>query len=153
MKSKKLLKRINLILQDPAKNSNKFYDMVQISNTSFVASYGRIGRTPQEHEYSMGKWDEIYHSKVRKGYIDVSSCDIRVGSAIKTGDHRLALVIAILDFKDNKPFRLHMVRENGEHEYVLSGNISIGYLNPELITHCGFYPNLVKKYKELACGN
>ena len=55
------------------KQSNKFYNMIQISNTEFKVEYGRVGcETPNVETKSMSKWDSVYKSKLKKGYKDVT---------------------------------------------------------------------------------
>lgn len=51
-------------------NNNKYYDMVENSDGTFTAKYGRIGSTEQIAKYSMQHWEKKYKEKIRKGYID-----------------------------------------------------------------------------------
>ncbi len=52
-------------------NNNKFYRMIpDKSGNSFSVVYGRVGTSGTTANYPMNKWDSIYNSKVRKGYVD-----------------------------------------------------------------------------------
>lgn len=62
-----------LRLVDADCNNNKEYEMNQISETAFVASWGRIKGTKMKKTYSMSVWDKIHHEKVAKGYSDVTN--------------------------------------------------------------------------------
>lgn len=53
-------------------NHNKVYIMRQISNSEFVAEYGREGASLQKKQYSMNRFDALYDQKIRKGYEDVT---------------------------------------------------------------------------------
>lgn len=53
-------------------NNNKYYDMIQDSETSFYVNYGRVGVNPQKKKYPMTSWYKTYNSKVKKGYIDIT---------------------------------------------------------------------------------
>lgn len=55
-----------------SQNNNKYYHMIQTSNTMFKALYGRIGQSEQKIEYPMSQWDKKYQEKIRKGYTDVT---------------------------------------------------------------------------------
>lgn len=62
-----------LLKVDPGYNNNKFYEMQQTNDSTFVAYYGRVDHTRQNKTYPMGKWNSIYNSKVKKGYQDVTN--------------------------------------------------------------------------------
>lgn len=55
-----------------SKNNNKFYHMIQISDSEFEALYGRIGQSEQKAEYPMSQWYKKYNEKIRKGYKDMT---------------------------------------------------------------------------------
>ena len=55
-----------------SQNNNKYYHMIQTSDTMFKALYGRIGQSEQKAEYPMSQWDKKYREKTRKGYTDVT---------------------------------------------------------------------------------
>jgi poly [ADP-ribose] polymerase len=63
---------------DGTANSNKFYEMKQISRSEFRATWGREdgNRKPGTKIYSMWKWDEVYRKRVNKSrskpYTDVT---------------------------------------------------------------------------------
>lgn len=57
-----------------AVNNNKFYIMQSNpDNTSFTATYGRVGTSGQCAVYPMSKWNQKYNEKIRKGYADVTA--------------------------------------------------------------------------------
>ncbi len=70
MSSKKycLLRMINA-----DNNNNKDYEMVEIDENHFKASWGRINSTKMSKTYSMSVWDSIYRKKLREGYTDVTT--------------------------------------------------------------------------------
>lgn len=53
-----------------ADNNNKYYNMSDNGNDTFTAEYGRIGSKAQRRTYPISKWDSVYKSKTKKGYID-----------------------------------------------------------------------------------
>lgn len=56
-----------------AQNNNKFYLMQSNDdNTSFTATYGRVGTAGQTATYPMSKWSQKYNEKIKKGYKDVT---------------------------------------------------------------------------------
>ena len=142
-------KRVNLVLQDTEANHNKYYQMTQVSDTEFMVEYGRIGRSPSVHVYPMEKWDSIYRQKTRKGYHDVSHSHITVGSVVKTDDHDLGVVVDIVRYTANEPSLVTVVMEHKPSRNINVSALSLGYINPELLTHNAFYPKLVEKYKQM----
>lgn len=54
-------------------NNNKFYDMQELGDGTFDASYGRIGVTCTKVNYPMSKWNSILNQKLRKGYEDMTN--------------------------------------------------------------------------------
>lgn len=60
------------------KNNNKFYEMKESNDGTFIVNFGRIGSTSQTTSYPMSKWHSIYNQKtgkIRNGYIykDITS--------------------------------------------------------------------------------
>lgn len=53
-------------------NNNKYYDMIQDSETSFYVNYGRVGVNPQKKKYHISQWYRLYNSKIKKGYVDIT---------------------------------------------------------------------------------
>lgn len=51
-------------------NDNKYYNMTERSDGTFLAEYGRVDKTRQTKVYSMSKWNSTLSSKLRKGYED-----------------------------------------------------------------------------------
>jgi len=54
-------------------NNNKYYDMRDLGDGQFEATYGRIGVTAAKKLYPIGRWDSIYRQKLGKGYEDKTS--------------------------------------------------------------------------------
>lgn len=54
-------------------NHNKYYDMQDCGDGTFVATYGRIGATKSTATYPISKWNSIYKQKINKGYEDMTS--------------------------------------------------------------------------------
>jgi len=65
------MKEIRLICVE-AKNNNKYYNMKEQSDGTFLVEYGRVGVTVNNVSYPMSKWDSKYREKIKKGYKDVS---------------------------------------------------------------------------------
>lgn len=65
-------KRVVRLICCTADNNNKYYNMLEQGNGTFIAQYGRIKGTEVTHAYSMGEWDKIYRAKTKKGYNDVT---------------------------------------------------------------------------------
>jgi len=64
------MKEIRLIMVT-AVNNNKFYTMKEDpSGGTFTATWGRVDVTSKDTVYPMSKWDGVYKSKVKKGYVD-----------------------------------------------------------------------------------
>jgi poly [ADP-ribose] polymerase 2/3/4 len=53
-------------------NNNKYYNMYEQSNNTFVAQYGRIKGSEVTHTYPISDWNKIYKSKIKKGYVEVT---------------------------------------------------------------------------------
>ena len=66
-------------------NNNKFYDMQDLGNGEFEAKYGRIGVTCTSVRYPISRWNSIYNSKIKKGYIDQTHL-VSVPAVTKTTD-------------------------------------------------------------------
>lgn len=65
------------VLGDADTNSNKYYNMTQISSTEFEAKWGRVGGSEAQQVYPMSQWDKIYRDKTKpskkpKPYTDVT---------------------------------------------------------------------------------
>lgn len=65
-------KRIIKLLCVTADNNNKYYNLFEQSNNTFIAQYGRVQGTEVTHTYPISDWDKIYKSKTKKGYNDVT---------------------------------------------------------------------------------
>lgn len=57
-----------------AKQSNKFYNMYEQDNDTFIVQYGRVDSTCAQKIYPIQKWDKTIKSKLnpKKGYKDVT---------------------------------------------------------------------------------
>jgi poly [ADP-ribose] polymerase len=55
-----------------AKQSNKFYNMTEKGDGTFVAEWGRVDSTSSKKVYPMSKWNTTLNQKTRKGYKDVT---------------------------------------------------------------------------------
>ena len=87
-------RRPSVFLINTKDNHYKFYDMHDNGDDTFTAVYGRIDSTRVEHKYPIEKWNSIYRQKTgRKGYVDVTQSSIDIGSAVKTSDDKMALVV------------------------------------------------------------
>lgn len=62
------------VAKGKAKQSNKFYNMYEQSDGTFIALYGRVDSSCQRKEYPISKWDSTIRSKTnpKKGYKDVT---------------------------------------------------------------------------------
>lgn len=73
-------------------NSNKYYNMEELGDGTFKATYGRVGASAQVATYPMSKWNTKFREKVRKGYTDVT--DLHV---VEKNDDNKAAEIEIKD--------------------------------------------------------
>ena len=73
------MKQIELVKVDGNVNNNKFYKMIQESPDNFTVKWGRVGYDGTTTRYPMHKWDQLYRSKIKKGYQDITS--LRVDAA------------------------------------------------------------------------
>ena len=70
------MRTAKLIMVDPnnaktGAQNNKFYDMIDNGDGTFVVNYGRIGNSVfSTKTYNSYDWDKKYHEKIRKGYRD-----------------------------------------------------------------------------------
>lgn len=62
------------VAKGKAKQSNKFYNMYEQGDGTFVALYGRVDSSCQRKEYPISKWDSTIKAKTnpKKGYKDVT---------------------------------------------------------------------------------
>jgi len=142
------MKRVDLVFQD--NHHNKFYSMVdENSPKGFTVYYGRIVGHVITHQYPRTKWDSLYRQKVNKGYTDISGSKMVPGTAVRYDQNKLGLILKVVDFRSNSPFTVVVFGQEGHERIEYVSSLSPGYLNPDLITHQGFYPTLVKKALEL----
>jgi poly [ADP-ribose] polymerase len=66
--------RIAKLIMVTDKNNNKYYDMVENADGSITATWGRVDVTKTVTHYPVGKrkWETLYKSKIKKGYVDVT---------------------------------------------------------------------------------
>ena len=62
-----------IYLENTKNGHYKYYKMIQISASEWIAEYGKIGNSPQRTTYNMNLWDKKYVEKRNKGYIEVSA--------------------------------------------------------------------------------
>lgn len=90
-----------LVCVDGQANSNKFYEMKQISPYEFVATWGREDstRTPGSKTYPMHQWQSVYNKRVNKhsskSYTDVTH--LRAEEIIETDSGEPASISTIKD--------------------------------------------------------
>lgn len=82
-------------------NNNKYYDMREMGDGTFEATYGRIGVTATKVTYPMSRWNSTLNQKLRKGYKDMT--DLAVVTETTTvekykpiGDADIAALIEFL---------------------------------------------------------
>jgi len=124
---------------------NKYYNMIDQGDGTMKVTYGAIGSTCNEYGYPIGDWDKKYREKTstRKGYTDVSDQVLGVGTAVRTTENQMALVI--------QGRRLGMDRctvqtERGIQQIFREDELSPAFVDPANIMHAMFYPNLIKLY-------
>lgn len=66
---KKPLRTARLIMVS-AYNNNKFYEMKEQPDDTFLAAYGRVGTSGTSVSYPMRLWDRKIKEKLNKGYFD-----------------------------------------------------------------------------------
>ena len=59
-------------------NNNKYYNLKEQGDGTFIAEYGRVEGGRQTKTYPMSKWDSVYKSKIKKKYKDVTKFSIDV---------------------------------------------------------------------------
>lgn len=57
-----------IYLENRTENHNKFYEMVQNTDNTFSARYGKIGTGGLIKTYRMSEWDSVLNKKIRNGY-------------------------------------------------------------------------------------
>ncbi len=62
------------VAKGKAKQSNKFYNMYEQNDDTFIAEWGRVDSTLARKSYDISKWDKTLKSKLnpKKGYKDVT---------------------------------------------------------------------------------
>lgn len=53
-------------------NNNKCYNMIQESESTWRAEWGRVGGSLSTKQYPMSQWDKMYRNKVKRGYRDIT---------------------------------------------------------------------------------
>lgn len=100
------MKVVKLIYVESDSNKNKYYNMIQQSDTEWIAEYGRVGETSQKRIYSMYQWDKKYREKIEKGYTDVTGMATiqTISSYADIKDAKVAQLISYLQGISNKSF-------------------------------------------------
>jgi poly [ADP-ribose] polymerase len=87
-------------------NNNKYYNLYEQNDGSFIAQYGRIQGTETIHPYRMNEWDKIYRDKTnpKKGYKDITHLfteeitqDLKTADPVKTAAIQNAMVKQLMD--------------------------------------------------------
>ncbi len=86
--------RYNKLVFISENNNNKFYIMEE-KNGQLHIEYGRIDHTSTKLTKSMGEWESILRSKIKKGYKDVT--DLVTEKVIDTPDSNDITVLSKLD--------------------------------------------------------
>lgn len=59
--------------EDTSGSSNKFYLMVEdTSNATFTATWGAIGTVGSSKVYPMSKWNSVFNTRIRHGYVNMT---------------------------------------------------------------------------------
>lgn len=53
-------------------NNNKFYNMTDLGDGTFVAEWGRVGSRSSKNTYNMSDWEKKCREKINKGYKDIT---------------------------------------------------------------------------------
>ena len=60
------------LIQVTENNNNKFYNMEELSDGSWKATWGRVGSAGSTKIYQSYEWNKKYNEKLSKGYSDVT---------------------------------------------------------------------------------
>lgn len=63
------LRTVKLIMVT-AQNNNKYYEMRETANGTFMVEYGRVGATKSTATYPLKLWENKIREKLAKGYVD-----------------------------------------------------------------------------------
>ena len=88
-----------------ADNNNKFYDMEQLNDQEWKATWGRVGVTSTSKVYSMREWSKKYSEKVKKGYKDQTELfivDTKKKDFAGISDSSIATIVSDLQAFANK---------------------------------------------------
>jgi poly [ADP-ribose] polymerase len=67
------MKYAYLVMVETENNNNKFYEMIDQDNGTFISYNGRVDVSRvQQKPVSINEWDKVLRSKVKKGYVDVT---------------------------------------------------------------------------------
>lgn len=69
-KTEKTPLRTARLIMVSAHNNNKFYEMKELEDGSFTATYGRVGAAGTSVSYPIRLWDRKIKEKTQKGYVD-----------------------------------------------------------------------------------
>ncbi len=97
-----------------AKQSNKFYDMLENGDGTFTVKYGRVDATCTERQYPISKWDSTKRSKIKKGYKDITHLMVEDGDEPTTDSSMGDISDAVINrlFKELQAFATNSIREN-----------------------------------------
>lgn len=67
------MKYAYLIMVEAGNNKNKFYEMIDQDNGTFISYNGRVDVSRvQQKPVSINEWEKTLRSKIKKGYVDVT---------------------------------------------------------------------------------
>ena len=99
-----------------AHNNNKFYEMKELADGTFQASYGRVGSSASSMTYPIVQWDKKLKEKLRKGYVDQTYL-----FATETTDTGLSS-IEHPGVKELMAFLMRAARQSIRHNYHVSAD-------------------------------
>lgn len=62
--------RVAKLIMVTAQNNNKYYQMEEQADGTFIVKYGRVGASASVARYPVSKWETKLREKLRKGYTD-----------------------------------------------------------------------------------
>lgn len=123
----------------------KYYDMLDLGNGTFKATWGRIGKTATVKIYPISRWDSKYREKLTvKHYRDVTGHHFFRGDAVRTDNGRIGVVTS-----QTLSATLQVYFENGKYEIVPSESLSLATLDPKNMLQSLFLSKVLSKYEDI----
>lgn len=111
-----------LIKVNEKKNQNKFYE-IKKENGKVVVHSGRIGGKVQTQNFPLGKWQELYRSKILEGYEDMTKLHLiemtRNPSSNQEEEYSKYIPIADKDIEQLVLYLLKSAKELIEENYLV----------------------------------